>query len=139
MLRKGGSITVIEGDHGSAFFHPDSPYARRAIGCLVSLQRETGGNPLIGRELYPLLSRAGFSRVSVSPRMVYADPSRPQLGEGFTRLTFTAMVEGVGKEAIVQGLISRQDWDQGIRDLYRTAGPDGVFCYTFFKATACRE
>jgi hypothetical protein len=24
-------------------------------------------------------------------------------------------------------------FDAGVRDLYRTAEPDGVFCYTFFK------
>lgn len=31
LLRAGGTITVIEGDHGSAYFHPDSAAARRAI------------------------------------------------------------------------------------------------------------
>jgi len=25
LLRPGGTVTVIEGDHGSAYFHPDSP------------------------------------------------------------------------------------------------------------------
>jgi len=67
--------------------------------------------------------------------MVYVDPSRPALVEGFTKLTFTAMVEGVGTTAGDNGLMSREEWDQGIAGLYRTAEPDGVFCYTFFKAT----
>ncbi len=138
LLREGGTITVIEGDHGSAYFHPDSPYARRAIGCLVDLQREMGGNALIGRELYPLVAGAGFRDVCVSPRMVYVDASRPDLVRGFTRLTFTAMVEGVGEDAVGRGMISREDWEQGIRDLYRTSEPDGVFCYTFFKAVGRR-
>jgi SAM-dependent methyltransferase len=61
-LRPGGSMTVIEGDHGSAFFHPDSPSARRAIQCMVELQQRAGGDPLIGRRLYPLLVEAGLSR-----------------------------------------------------------------------------
>ncbi len=135
LLKEGGTITVIEGDHGSAYFHPDSAYARRAVGCLVDLQREAGGNALIGRELYPLVTAAGFRDVRVSPRMVYVDASRPELVEGFTKLTFTAMVEGVGDEAVRRGMMSREDWEQGVRDLYRTSGPDGVFCYTFFKAT----
>ncbi|MDV4343754.1 methyltransferase domain-containing protein [Methanoculleus sp. YWC-01] len=135
LLREGGTITVIEGDHGSAYFHPDSPYARRAIGCLVDLQREMGGNALIGRELYPLVAGAGYRDVHVSPRMVYVDATRPDLVLGFTRLTFTAMVEGVGEDAVARGMMSRQDWERGIADLYRTSEPDGVFCYTFFKAT----
>ena len=134
LLREGGTITVIEGDHGSAYFHPDSNYARRAIGCLVDLQREIGGNALIGRELYPLVAGAGYRDVRVSPRMIYVDASRPDLAHGFTRLTFTAMVEGVGDDAVNRGMMSREDWEQGIRDLYRTSQSDGVFCYTFFKA-----
>jgi hypothetical protein len=30
--------------------------------------------------------------------------------------------------------MSAADFAQGIADLDRTAEPDGVFCYTFFKA-----
>jgi hypothetical protein len=82
---------VIEGDHGSTFFYPDSEYARRAVHCQVELQARAGGNALIGRELYLLLRKAGFGGVHVSPRMVYVDASKPGLVEGFTRKTFTAM------------------------------------------------
>jgi len=74
--------------------------------------------------------------VRVSPRMVYVDASRPDLVDGFTRKTFTAMVEGVGERAIADGLIDEATWRQGIRDLYRTAEADGTFCYAFFKAVA---
>jgi SAM-dependent methyltransferase len=133
-LKPGGTMTVIEGDHGSAYFHPDNGAARRAIQCQVELQRAAGGNALIGRELYPLLVEAGFTGVQVSPLMVYVDGSRPDLVEGFTRKTFTAMVEGVREAAIGTGLAEAEDFDAGVRALYRTAEADGVFCYTFFKA-----
>lgn len=138
VLKPGGSMTVIEGDHGSAYFHPDSPAARRAIHCLIELQARADGNSLIGRELYPLLVRAGFHNVHVSPRMVYADANRPDLVDGFTRKTFAAMVEGVREGALQAGLIDETTWDKGIADLYRTAEPDGTFCYTFFKAVAVK-
>jgi ubiquinone/menaquinone biosynthesis C-methylase UbiE len=134
VLKPGGTITVIEGDHGSTYFHPDSDFARRAVQCLVDLQARAGGNSLIGRTLYPLLTEAGFAAVRVSPRMVYVDSSKPRLVEGFTKRTFTAMVEGVRERAITGGLASEADFDRGITDLYRTAEVDGVFCYTFFKA-----
>lgn len=134
VLRPGGTITVIEGDHGSAYFHPDCAAAREAIRCLVELQGRGGGNAMIGRELYPLLSDAGFAAVRVSPRAVYVDSSKPALVDGFTRKTFTAMVEGVRDAAIRTGLAEPAAFDAGIRALYRTAEADGVFCYTFFKA-----
>jgi SAM-dependent methyltransferase len=138
VLKPGGSITVIEGDHGSTYFHPESPYARDAIRCLVALQARAGGDSLIGRALYPLLVESGFEQVRVSPRMVYVDSSRPKLVEGFTKKTFTAMVEGVRDDALAAGLIDEETWEKGIRDLYRTANADGTFCYTFFKAVARR-
>lgn len=135
-LKPGGSLTVIEGDHGSTYFHPDSEDARKAIACQVELQRRAGGNANIGRSLYPLLTAAGFEQVRVSPRMVYVDAGKPQLVDGFTKKTFTAMIEGVREAALAAGITDPPTFDRGIRDLYRTTEPDGVFCYTFFKAMA---
>jgi trans-aconitate methyltransferase len=138
VLKPGGTITTIEGDHGSAYFHPDSEAARAAIVCQVEMQAAAGGNALIGRELYPLLNRAGFDAVSVSPRMVYVDASRPELVDGFTRRTFTAMIEGVRGPALAAGLSDAARFDAGVRDLHRTAEADGTFCYTFFKGVGIR-
>jgi SAM-dependent methyltransferase len=135
MLRPAGTITAIEGDHGSAYFHPDSAAAHAAIQSLVTLQRAAGGDSEIGRRLYPVLSDAGFDDVHVSPRMVYVDDSRPDLVDGFTRKTFTAMIEGVREPALASGLIEADRFDAGIRDLYRTAEGGGTFNYAFFKAT----
>ena len=133
MLRPGGSITVIEGDHGSSLFHPDSVAAHEAIHALVTLQARGGGDANIGRRIYPLLVDAGFDAVRVSPRFVYVDDSRPALVEGFTRNTFSAMVAGVREATIAAGLLTADRFDQGIADLERTAQGGGVFCYTFFK------
>jgi hypothetical protein len=76
---------------------------------------------------------AGLEAVHVSPRMVYVDSSRPDLIDGFTRKTFTAMIEGVRESAIAAGTTDPEAFDAGVRDLHRTAEADGVFCYTFFK------
>ena len=104
----------------------------------MELQAGAGGDALIGRALYPLLNQAGFATVRVSPRMVYADSSKPDLVEGFTRQTFAAMIEGVREASITGGLMAEADFDKGISDLYRTAEVDGVFCYTFFKAVGVK-
>jgi DNA-binding transcriptional MerR regulator len=136
MLKPGGTVTVIEGDHGSTYFHPDSTAARDAIDCQVTLQRNAGGDALIGRRLHPLLTEAGYRDIAVSPRMVYVDGNRPELADGFIRKTFTAMIEGIRQPALAAGLTTADHFDTGIADLLRTAEPDGVFCYTFFKATA---
>jgi ubiquinone/menaquinone biosynthesis C-methylase UbiE len=136
MLKPGGRITVVEGDHGSALFHPDSAAAREVIDCQVALQRQAGGDALIGRRLYPLLREAGFTSVDVEPRPVYADGGDAERAERVVRRTFTAMVEGIREPAIAAGLTTPERFAEGVRDLLRTAESDGVFTYTFFRATA---
>lgn len=138
VLRPGGTITVIEGDHGSAFFHPDTPESRAVIRSLVDLQAGIGGNALIGRELAHLLPAAGFSQVAVTPVGVYADEHTPGSFEA-VRNIFIAMIEGVRTGAIGSGIIGEKAWDKGIADLYRTASPGGSFSYTFFRATGVKE
>jgi len=138
VLVPGGRVTVIEGDHGSALFHPDSLAARANIDGLVRAQGVHGGDANIGRRLQPLLAGAGYDDVRVSPRFVYADETRPSWVQGFTRLTFNAMVAGVREQVLTSDWMLPEAWDLGMADLERTAGPGGVFCYTFFKATATR-
>ncbi len=136
ILKSSGSLTVIEGDHGSAYFHPDSKYAQATIDCLVKLQAMKGGNSLIGRTLYPLLRKTGFSNISVSPRMIYADAGRPEMVDGFTKKTFIAMVEGIKNDAIKEKFIDEKTWKRGISELKESSKDTGTFCYTFFKAVA---
>lgn len=134
VLKTDGTISVIEGDHGSYYCHPRSEAADHAVRCLIEIQARKHGNALIGRQLYPLLRHAGFRDVQVTPRMVYVDSSHPDLVDGFTRKTFIAMVEGVKHEAVSMGLTDEDRWDAGIADLHRATADDGTFCYTFFHA-----
>jgi len=138
VLKPGGTLTVIEGDHGSTLFHPPSAAAWKTIQCLIDLQAQAGGDALIGRRLFPLVRDAGFRRVTVSPRFVYVDASRPAWVKGFTRNTYIAMVEGVRHRALAARLIEAPDWDRGIKELKAAAARGGVFCYTFFKAVAVK-
>jgi SAM-dependent methyltransferase len=139
VLKRGGTLTAIEGDHGSCFFHPETREALHVWNCLIRAQAGLGGNSLIGRELFPLLTQAGFSSVRVSPRFVYCDHSRPDLIDGFVRKTIIAMVEGVKTRALEMGLADETSWAAGIRALNRVADePRGTFCYTFFKAVGVK-
>lgn len=136
IVRPGGTITAIEGDHGTTCLHPDSEAALAAVRALVSLQRTAGGDANIGRRLYALCRGVGLEDVKVSPRLVYVDGARPALAQAFTRRTFAAMIAGVRQQAIDAGLIGAARFDEGIQALHRAAEPDGSFQYTFFKAVA---
>lgn len=138
VLKKGGSITVIEGDHGSCYFYPETEDAIKAWNCLIKIQTDLNCNPLMGRELYPLLTEAGFENINVDPRVVYVDSSKPELVDGFIKKTIIAMVEGVKDQSIESGLINLETWEKGIEDLHKSAEPSGTFFYNFFKGVATK-
>lgn len=139
VLKTGGSVTVIEGDHGSCTFRPESKEARQVWRCLIDVQARLGGNACIGGALFPLLSQAGFDAVHVSPRTVSIDHTEPQLMDSFVNKTIIPMVEGVQARALDWGLMDEAAWERGISDLYRVAeGDDGTFSYTFYKATGIK-
>jgi len=47
--------------------------------------------------------------------------------KGFNKKTIIAMVEGVKNQSITSGMIEVETWEKGIKDLYKTTEPDGVF------------
>ncbi len=137
LLKPGGTLTAIEGDHGSAFFHPETPEAVAAWRCLQRLQLQTSGDGHIGRRLYALLHASGAADIQVAPLPVYCDPSRPEMMDGFADKTIVGMLRGIEQEALAQNMIAPDTWRKGLDDLIRLSkSDDGTFMYTFFRAIA---
>ena len=138
-LRDGGSMTSVEGDHGSCHFHPETTAAMHVWRCLIRVQEHLGGDSLIGRRLYPLLAEGGYDSVVVTPRIVYVDHSLPDLVDGFVRKTIVAMVEGVERQAFDLGFVDGATWKQGIADLREVADrDDGTFVYMFYRGVGTK-
>jgi hypothetical protein len=129
-------------------YHPrENERLQDQAGTLVDLLHDDtaypGGSTVleagcgVGAQTITLAERspdARFTSVDVSAHsLVYVDSSRPDLVDGFTRKTFTAMIEGIREPAIASGLIDPERFDAGVRDLKRTTEADGVFSYTFFR------
>lgn len=70
--------------------------------------------------------------------MVYMDASRPDLVEGVIKKTCIVLIAGVPEPAIQARMIEPERFDAGIRALYRTAEPGGIFCDTCLKASRAR-
>jgi len=139
VLRPGGSITVIEGDHGSCFWHPETEESVQVWRSLITVQALLGHDPLIGRGLYPLLSDAGFEIKDVSPKWVYADAQNPVLMDGMVNKIIVPMVQTAREKALEMGIVDKSTWEKGIADLERSGmPPDGTFFYTWFKAVGLK-
>lgn len=140
VLKPGGSITLIEGDHGSGFWTPETPESRLAWEGLVRSQKELNHDPNIGRRIYPLLSNAGFSVKEVSPRWVYADQSHPELLDGVINQIIAPMVFSAEKQVLKEAYLDRGSWTKGLGDIERVArDPEGSFFYTWFKGVGVKK
>jgi ubiquinone/menaquinone biosynthesis C-methylase UbiE len=137
VLKKGGSMTVIEGDHDSFLWHPETPESRQVWQSMISAQANLGHDPLIGRQLYPLLAEAGFRDIQVTPRAIYADEaSAAARSDGLNKILIP-MIESAKQQALDLKLIDHVAWDKGIAQFRHLAqAANGTCFYTWFKGVA---
>lgn len=137
VLKPDGSLTIIEGDHGSCFWSPQSINSAEVWNALIKAQIEIGHDPLIGRRLYPLLKKAGFKNEDVSPRYVYADFKNPELLDGVVNSIIVPMVKSAKDQILNNSILDERCWEKGIKELSDVGDdPEGTFFYTWFKALA---
>ncbi len=137
VLKTGGTITVIEGDHGSCFWHPETPESIAAWNGLITAQRNIGHDPNIGRRLTPLVTEAGLNLQSCVPAWLYADKLKPALRDGMVNHIIVPMVQSAEETILKNKLVPENMYRQGIADLSRVDEIDeGTFFYTWFKAVA---
>lgn len=137
LLVRGGTLTAIEGDHGSGIWTPETLLSRKAWRGLIDSQLSLGHDPNIGRRLYPLLKEAGFEPEYVAPRPVYADQSNPALLDGVVNKIIAPMVFSAEQQVLEAKLLTLDDWKQGLEDISQVAShSEGSFFYTWFKGVA---
>ncbi len=140
VLKPGGSITLIEGDHGSCFWHPETKASLKVWDAMIKAQIILGHDPLIGRRVFPLLKQAGFSVKEVSPRWVYTDSSKPDLMDGVVNRIIVPMVESAKTRILESNWVDQTTWDRGIEDLGKSGTlPEGTFFYTWFKGVGVKK
>ncbi len=139
VLKRGGSLTVIEGDHGSAFWRPETVDSRRVWQCLIHSQARLGHNSLVGRDLSTLLGDAGYEIRTLVPAWIYADDRDPVYLDDIVSAIMVPMVESARDQSLALGLADDKSWSRGI-DEFAASGrlPDGMFFYTWFKAVAIK-
>jgi ubiquinone/menaquinone biosynthesis C-methylase UbiE len=139
VLKPGGSLTVIEGDHGACVWNPETAASLLVWQSLIREQQRLGHDPLIGRRLYPLLRQAGYEVKEVAPRCVYADGGHRALLEAGVSKIIVPMVETARQAALASGLIDETTWRAGMEHFQRLVSlPGGTFFYSWFKGVAVK-
>ncbi len=139
VLKPGGKITIIEGDHGSCFWYPSTEESATAWQGFIELQEVLGHDPLVGRRLASILQETGFQKIASSPRVLYADASQEQLLDDMVNKIILPMMKGAGEMIMKHQIIDQHTWEKGIQDI-RLSGvpPEGSFFYSWFKATGIK-
>jgi len=140
VLKPNGTLTVIEGDHGSCFWHPETSAGRQAWAGLITAQQANGHDPLIGRRLVPILTAAGLEVQSCRPAWLYADRLTPALRDGMVNHIIVPMVRSARQQILSDKILAPEVFEQGCSDISLSdASDDGTFFYTWFKAVATRR
>ncbi len=140
VLKPCGTLTAIEGDHGSCFWNPETDASLKVWNALITAQRKLGHDPNIGRRLYPLLHASGLKVQDVSPRYIYGDLGKKNALEGMVHKIIVPMVQSSKKQILDEKIVDIETWDRGISELGSSGTPpEGTFFYTWFKGIAIKE
>jgi 2-polyprenyl-3-methyl-5-hydroxy-6-metoxy-1,4-benzoquinol methylase len=118
-LRPGGMLVVEDIEVSGSLCHPDSAAFERYLEVYGQTARARGFDPEIGPRLPGLLRQAGLAPVSVN----VAQPAG--IGrDGFGRdvkLLSPLTLENIADAAIAEGVISRDELEEVLDELYRLA------------------
>jgi SAM-dependent methyltransferase len=113
-LRSGGAIALEDIDFSGSFVYPDSVAFRRYCEIYCAAARQRGGDPDIGPRLPLFLRHCAFEGVGVSI-------AQPAGIEGEMKFISAITMENIADTVIGQGLVSREEVDAIVRELYEFA------------------
>lgn len=113
-LRPGGLVVVEDIDFSGLFTWPEFAAHRRHHDLYCAVVRKRGGNPNIGPQLPVLLADAGFERVGM--HIV-----QPAATAGEAKLLSPLTMENIADAVLQDGLASREEIDEVVRQLYEFA------------------
>ncbi len=113
-LRRGGQIALEDIDFSGYFTYPECRAFRRYHALYCATVSKRGGDPNIGPRLPSLLAQGGFVDVGVSV-------VQPVALEGEAKLLTPLTMENIAEAVLEDGLATREEIDDVVRELYAFA------------------
>jgi ubiquinone/menaquinone biosynthesis C-methylase UbiE len=118
-LRPGGTIAIEDIDFTGYFSYPDCPAQRRYAELYTETVRRRGADANIGPRLPSLLEAAGFENVEMNI-------VQPASTSGDVKLVTPLTMENIAEACVEEGLVSREEVDRVIAELYEFANTAGT-------------
>jgi ubiquinone/menaquinone biosynthesis C-methylase UbiE len=138
VLRPGGRVAVMENDVSLVRFDPPCSAFEDVWAAFTELQHRLGGDGLVGRRLFRLLTAAGFDdvRLSVQPEVHWF--GSPDWVTWIVNII--GNVESARRALVDSGLASRAAIDGAVGELSALAHrPDGSATFVWNRATGTRK
>jgi ubiquinone/menaquinone biosynthesis C-methylase UbiE len=137
VLRPGGHVALLENDISLIRFDPPCPAFEQVWDAFTTLQRQLGGDALIGRRLFRLLHEAGFAHIELS-----FQPEAHWQGSPDFEAWITNIIGNVdsGRQALVRtGLSTMPQIDAAIGELSAlTTRPEASAGFNWNRARAAK-
>jgi len=119
-LRLGGVLAVEDVDLTGQFCHPPLPAFERYVALVGEVMRARGGDPLLGLKLPRMLIEAGL-------RIGGVTVNQPADIDGDVKLICALTMENVADAVVNDSLVTRDDVDQLVANLYECARDERTF------------
>lgn len=137
LLRPGGRGIFIEPDGPNHYMAPGKDALMKVFHARTRYAYGDGrGSPGAARNLYPLLVKAGFRNVILTPHVIVATGDDPDRCRTFLR-HWVEIIEPVADALVSEGLVSVVELEQALREA-DSVEPELFICHTMWQADAMR-
>jgi ubiquinone/menaquinone biosynthesis C-methylase UbiE len=137
LLRPGGRGVFIEPDGPNHYMAPGKDALMKVFHARTRYAYGEGrGSPDAARNLYPLLVKAGFEEVTLTPHVIVATGDDPRRCRAFLR-HWVEIIAPVADALVAEGLVSDQELEQARREA-DAVEPELFICQTMWQADAIR-
>ena len=134
VTKPGGYVTVSDNDDGGIIAFPNSPKFFTLWNKYGELAKNRGEDRHIGRQLFSLMSQAGFHSIKIYPLPLHATQENPSMLQMLVSVPLQ-ILQQEREEMIQVGLATAQDFEEAIKEVQLTLKNPGAFIMgiTFFS------
>jgi len=137
LLRPGGRGVFIEPDGPNHYMTPGKDALMKVFHARTRYAYGDGrGSPDAARNLYPLLVKAGFEDVTLTPHVIVATGDHPARCRAFLR-HWVEIIAPVADALVAEGRVTSQELDQALREA-DSVEAELFICHTMWQADATR-
>lgn len=135
LLRPGGRAIFIEPDGPNHYCAPNKANLMKVFHARTEFAYGGGrGTPDVARNLHPLLTRSGFSSITLTPQVIFVTGNEPERCLAFLR-HWMEIIAPVEEALVKEGRVTGEELRLAKKEA-EDVTPDLFICHTMWRADA---